>query len=201
MAMSESQSPGLVRLARKYLLRRLFALVLTCCWVANAEVEGQEMILRGGVVTEAPYAMMVESPAGGPQFTGFVPEMLRRLEPFAAEDGYRLTVDLEIANKDTPEGAYGKAFDLVANDCNTTENPVPRARCEQFDLIAAAFYVNPVRAMRADLSPVFLRASITTIKAVKTDPAAQDFTTLAEAQDGGGVVCVQAGTMYPEMVA
>ena len=125
--------------------------------------------------------------------------MVRRLKAYAEEDGYRLTIDMDIADERAP-GGYSSAFDLVANDCNTTANPLPLARCKQFDFICGAFWALAPRTMRADLSPSFLKSTMTTIKVVKEDPTQRDFTTLSQAEEGGGIICTQANTAYPSAV-
>ena len=93
---------------------------------------------------------------------------------------------------------YGDAFDLVANDCNTSVNENPLEDCNKFDFIVANFYATPERTLRAKLSPPWLRSTISTIKYLdKTSP---DYTTLAQASDARADVCLKNGTFYAGLV-
>ena len=92
------------------------------------------------------------------------------------------------------------AFDLVANDCNTTSNPQNAGDCASYDLIAANFYATPERSLRAELSPAWLKSTISTVKYVDKDPTTMDFTTLDQASKANATVCLKDGTFYSEVV-
>ena len=77
----------------------------------------KNITLRGGVIIAPPFALYDDA---NDIYTGFQGDFLRRLQIFALDDGYNLNFELEHSPY-----RYGPALDLIANDCNTTDNPHP----------------------------------------------------------------------------
>ena len=124
----------------------------------QVQVEGNDDInnqlltnitLRGGVLLAPPFA--IYNPTTN-TYTGFQGDLLKSLETFAYQDGYNLTFELSLS-----PSQYGDALDLVANDCNTTNNPKLIEDCNKFDLIVCDYYCNADRSTRVDFSPTFLK--------------------------------------------
>lgn len=146
--------------------------------------------LKAGVLHALPFASVNDDGT----FTGFQPDLLDRLKKFAAEDGVELNFMLENA---PPQ--YGAAFDLVSNDCNTTDNPNSLEDCQKFDLIVGDYYSTPSRILRADFSPAWLRSTVSTIKS--TAPfVGSELTTLAQAASAGATICIVDGTYLMSFV-
>ena len=121
-------------------------------------------------------------------------DLLDRLKLFALEDD----VKLDFILKPSPP-QYGAAFNLVANDCNTTENPYRAEECDEFDMIVANFYSTPARSLRSHLSPSWLRSTISTMKFTEKK-SLRDVTTMGQASDFGVPVCLTGGTFYAGVV-
>ena len=98
--------------------------------------------LRGGVLLAPPFAIYNEITN---TYTGFQGDLLKSLEIFAFQDGYNLQFNLSKS-----PSQYGDALDLVANDCNTTNNPNLVEDCNKFDLIIGDYYCNADRSTRVD---------------------------------------------------
>ena len=114
------------------------------------------------------------------------------------DDNVTLNIEMSLAPNN-----YDHSFDLVANDCNTTENPQPLEDCNEFDIIIADYYVNPNRAVRVDFSPAWLRTSMSTVKYVgggEGDSDDADYTTLTEATNANAPVCLPDGTYLQQVV-
>ena len=153
-----------------------------------------EINLRAGVLHSPPFATVETQRDGTVVYGGFQPDLLKRLSVFAAADNVTLSFNLSTA---PPQ--YGPAFDLVANDCATTvENP--EGNCNQLDMVVGNYYATPDRALRADLSPAWLRSTISTVKFVDKDPTSFDYTTLTQASVSGATVCLKGGTFYAGVV-
>lgn len=154
-----------------------------------------EINLRAGVIHAPPFAIIDEDIGGNLKFSGFEPELLKRLQIFAKEDNVTLTVELD---RSPPQ--YGNALDLVANDCNTTENPQELNDCQIFDLIVGDYYCNPERSIRVDFTPSWLRTTMSTIKYIDKKKGGADYTTLTQAAQAGATVCVPDGTYLMTVV-
>ena len=172
------------------------ALLLLFIFGAVDAAAEKNITLRGGVIIAPPFALYDDA---NDIYGGFQGDFLRRLQIFALDDGYNLNFELEHSPY-----RYGPALDLIANDCNTTDNPHPLDQCQRFDMIIGDYYVNGDRSLRTDLSPTWLKATISCIKTIKdpNDKAAQltDYTTLTQLQAEGGTACVPAGTYLREVV-
>ena len=154
-----------------------------------------EIRIRAGVLHAPPMAIVEELENGDTAYEGFQLDLLRRLQMFAAEDGVDFQVELERS-----PSQYGEAFDLMANDCNTTENPNPLESCERFDILLGDYYSNAQRYMRADLSPAWMKTAMATIKYIEKEEGVQDFTTLKQAEEARATVCVPLGTYLAKVV-
>lgn len=159
-----------------------------------------ELTLRGGVLLATPFATLIEEELGDGsqetlQFGGFQIDLLKRLQIFAAKDNVTLNIELQAA----PIQQYGPALDLVAGDCNTTENRNTFADCQQFDFIVGNYYATPIRSLRTVLSPPLLRSSISAIKFLDKKEG-RDFTTLKQAETARSPICLKDGTFYASLV-
>lgn len=145
----------------------------------------------------APPMMTVEQDeeTGNVTFGGLQADLVDRLKEYAAADG----VDLQMELLPSPD-QYDRSFDLIANDCNTTDNPHPLEDCQKYDLIVNDYWSNPQRYMRADFSPAWMRSTVTTVKYVDKPPGTVDFTTLADAEQAGATICVPVGTYLATLV-
>jgi Bacterial extracellular solute-binding proteins, family 3/7 transmembrane sweet-taste receptor of 3 GCPR len=152
----------------------------------------KEITLRAAVLHAPPFATVEELPDGSVIYGGFQPDLLKRLQVFAAADNVTLNWNLSVS---LPQ--YGSAMDLVANDCEAVvENP--EHNCGWLDMIVGNYYATPERAVRVDLSPAWLRSTISTVKyAGKTG---KDYTTLAQAEEDMATVCLKNGTFYATLV-
>jgi len=162
-----------------------------------------EITLRAAVLHAPPFATVEEQDDGSVLYGGFQADLLERLQVFAAADNVTLTFQLSVA---PPQ--YGPAFDLVAQDCatvvvnNTKDHPASHAAlCGTLDMIVGNYYATPDRALRVDLSPAWLRSTISTMKYMdKKNTSTPDFTTLTEAEEAGAMVCLKDGTFYSGVV-
>ena len=159
------------------------------------------MTFRAAVLHAPPFATVVERIKAdgsiGYEYGGLQVDLLQRMKIFAAQDGIDLTIYLRPA-----PAQYGPAFDLVANDCNTTTNPNPIEDCDLYDVMVANFYATPSRSFRANLSPGWLRSTISTIKYTekKSKGTVADYTTMTQASNAGATVCLKDGTFYAGVV-
>ena len=149
--------------------------------------------LRGGVLHAPPFATVEEQPDGSYIYGGFQVDLLERMIQFAAQDNITLTIHM---SPSPPQ--YGPALDLVANDCNTTENPNTLEDCNRFDFIVGNYYATAERGLRVHLSPAWLRSTITTIKYL--GKKGTDVTTLTQASKAKASVCLKEGTFYAGVV-
>lgn len=110
----------------------------------NDDIKNQltNITLRGGVLLAPPFAIYNSNTD---TYTGFQGDLLKSLEIFAFQDGYNLQFNLSKS-----PSQYGDALDLVANDCNTTNNPNLVEDCNKFDLIIGDYYCNADRSTRVD---------------------------------------------------
>lgn len=185
--------------------RCLLATLLLLGWQQPNAVVAQsaadfpnQITLRAGVLHAPPFAIAQEANTGADDdvasqttFTGFTPDLLKRLQIFAANDG--VSLDFQLSSS-PPQ--YGGALDLVANDCNTTANPNKKEDCERFDLILGDYYVNAERSMRIDFTPAWLRSTISTIKRVETE----DIITLNQANKAHAEVCVLSNAYSSDVI-
>ena len=183
-------------------LRMLLTTWLSLLSVAAVEYPSH-ITLRGGVLHAPPFAFVEtansdddvgNTTTANVTFSGFQIDLLERIKAFAAQDNVTLEVDLFPA---PPQ--YGSAFDLVANDC-VENSSRKKEECQQFDMIVGDYYASPDRAMRAALTPAWLRTTISTVKYTDKKPGSADYTTLAEAFKGNAKVCLLDGTFYQEVV-
>ena len=102
------------------------------------------------------------STTGNPTYRGFMIDLLDHLQEFALEDNVDLQVDLTEAPT-----LYGDAFDMVANDCNSTGS----RRCNHVDLIVGespSLTVLLVKCMAAN--PFVLNVNINSTQKVTIIP-------------------------------
>ncbi|KAL7539042.1 hypothetical protein ACHAXR_008995 [Thalassiosira sp. AJA248-18] len=161
--------------------------------------DDKNIALRVGVFLAPPFAMY-DSEQG--IYNGFLIDFLCHLQVFAQQDGYNLHFDLSPAPP-----LYNDALDLVANDCNTTNNTAPLEECQQFDLIVGDYYATASRSVRVNLSPPWLHTTISSVKTVTdTDAVVEgqiDVSTLTELQARyakSGTACVPEGTSIQSLV-
>lgn len=145
--------------------------------------------LRAGVLKAPPFANYDDS-ENPTSYSGYMVDMLEQLQLFASEDGVDLKFELAVS---PPQ--YGPAFDLVADDCNTTANPNLKEDCLKFDMIVACYYVNPDRSIRAKLTPAWMPTSMSTVVR-----AGEDYMTLIQASSKGASVCLIEGTYILKVV-
>jgi Bacterial extracellular solute-binding proteins, family 3 len=177
--------------------RRLLWWFLLPCASTGAKVDQfpSEIRLKAGVLHAPPMAMVEELQSGETKFKGLQIDFLNRLIIFAAQDGVTLQVDLQPS-----PSQYAEAFNLIASDCNTTNNPNPKEACDQFDILLGDFYSNSERYWRADLTPPWWKSSMTTLKYVEKAEGVEDYTTLSEAEAAGAAVCVPQQTYLAQVV-
>lgn len=177
----------------------LVLLVLVCIGCCPSAAQAwdfpSELSLRAGVLHAPPFAILEERADGSTKYSGFQIDLVERLKEFAKLDNVTLTVDLSPSPPN-----FNPALDLVANDCNTTENPNSLEDCQKFDFIIANYYATPARCTRVALSPPWARSTITTLKHVEKDPSLRDYNTLKEAEDAGAPICVKDGTFFATVV-
>ena len=187
------------------LLSSLTIASFSCC-IHQAEALSNEtttltpITIRGGVLLAPPFAVIDESHTpsfqGDTRYTGFQGDLLRYLSDFAKEDGYNLNFNLSLS----PYQNYGKDLDVIANDCNTTYNPLPLEECDAYDVIVGDYYVNAERSMRIDFSPAWQRSGMSSIKLIEPEVGKQDFVTLSQLEGAGGTACVPSGTYLATVV-
>ncbi|CAB9499078.1 acid type B receptor subunit 1 [Seminavis robusta] len=154
--------------------------------------------LRAAVLHAPPFATVEANANGtGYSFSGFQVDLLERLKVFAERDNVHLDFDLTVA-----PSFYDAALNLVAHDCVPPYGQQHDQSCQQLDFILGNFYATPERAFRVDLSPAWLKSTIATIKFKDKQNNGQDldFTTLTQASDHGGTVCIKDGTFYAGVV-
>jgi ABC-type amino acid transport substrate-binding protein len=161
-----------------------------------------EVRLKAGVLHAPPFAIVEETwqnetgkNVTAISFRGFQIDLLERMKIFAANDG----VDLKVELTESPR-LYADAFNLLANDCNTTANQNLLEDCQKFDVIIGNYYSNGERWMRADLSPSWKGTSLATIKFTQKNHTSPDLTILAQAEEVGASVCVPKGTYLSKVV-
>ena len=134
-------------------------------------------------------------------FGGFQIDLLGHLVQYAAADNVTLTWDLVPA----PLPTYGGAFDLVAHDCAVTTQQQSDL-CHTVDLIVGNYYATPQRTLRAELSPPWLKSTITTVKYLDKQQqqleqyGGVEITTLKQATEAGASVCLKRNTFYAGIV-
>lgn len=143
--------------------------------------------LRAGVLQAPPFAFIDEDPVTQElQFRGFHVDLIERMKRFALElDNVALQVDFD---RGPPH--YATAVDVVANDCNTTQNPNPQEDCQAYDLILGDFYSTAERFLRVDFTPPWLKTAISTLKYTAKEDGTEDLITLKEAEAAKASVCV-----------
>ena len=140
--------------------------------------------LRAGILTKTvPLAFVDESAAFKdepfPTFRGFQPDLLRELQRIALE---LHNVTLSFVITEAPPYSYLESFDLLADDCNTTDNPHPMDECLKHEFLVGDYYAYYPRPLRAPFSPALLTTSAAAIKYVHRKK--RDIATLAEASRG-----------------
>jgi ABC-type amino acid transport substrate-binding protein len=154
--------------------------------------KGKSLTVKTGVLIAPPFSTLDTTMM---TFGGFQVDLLNRLKVFALQDD---NVQLEFTLSQTQQN-YAGAFDMVANDCNTTVNPLPLDDCQLYDIVVADYYVNPARAIRVDFTPAWLQTSMSTIEFLDKT-ISPDYTTLSEASKAGATVCLPGGTYIMEVV-
>ena len=208
--MSRQRSKTTLNLPRLMLERIGFLLL---CWpvriIAALPQLPLEISLRAGVLHAPPFATVETQEDGTLKFGGFQYDLLQRLKIFAAADNVKLKFHLSEAPRQ-----YESAFDLVANDCqeklagnNNSDNNFIEEQldydgdaCGQLDMLLGNFYATPDRAMRANLSPAWLRSTISTIKYIDKKQEGRDYTTLTQVSSSNETVCLKDGTFYSDVV-
>ena len=181
----------------------LLAILLThLCSVVILADQPSVITIRAGVLHAPPFAVITEETDEENNQTnkalaygGLQPDLLQRMQIFA-QDLDNVTLKLELSPSPSQ---YGAALDLVANDCNTTENPNNLADCRRLDVIVGDYYCNPDRSMRVDFTPSFLRTTMSTVK-YKNKRVLEDITTLTQAASSKATVCVPDGTYLMSVV-
>jgi len=159
--------------------------------------------LRGGVLDAPPFSTVEVFPEGGgvAVYGGFQIDLLEKMKDFAKKDGIDLHVNLSpVVVQDKERDQYAEAFDLVANDCNTTKNKRPKEDCEKFDLIVGNYYVTPERFALVDFTPAWLNSYISTIKVRPIHKTGTDYATLAEANSWFATICVKGNSYVPRVL-
>jgi hypothetical protein len=147
--------------------------------------------LRAAVLHAPPFALVSSSDNHTLEFSGFQYDLLERLQAFARNDNIQLQFNLTQAPT-----KYDDALNLVAHDCV----PMDGQACDQLDMIVGNFYATPDRAMRVDMSPSWLRSTISTIKYKDKQQQSREYTTLTQAETFNGTVCLKDGTFYAGLV-
>ncbi|CAB9523565.1 acid type B receptor subunit 2 [Seminavis robusta] len=149
----------------------------------------KQIHLKAGTFHAPPMMSIEEDPqSGNLTFTGFQPDLLKKLREYAAIDGVDLKIELVLA-----PSRYDLAFNLIANDCNSTDNPNSLEDCEKLDMLVSDYWSNPQRYMRAEFTPSWMRSTVTTVKYIEKPEGSQDFTTLSDSEQAGAAVCVPVG--------
>jgi hypothetical protein len=129
-------------------------------------------------------------------FRGFQVEFLLRLEQFAREDNVTLTFNMEEA----PPYSYDSGVNRMANDCNTTENPVPWEDCYTHDLWVGDIYAFPQRLTRALFTPPLIETAAASIRYLNRHQNLRVFNTIQEAEASQEPICVLEGSHYDKEV-
>ena len=186
--------------------------ILLLCWPVRIIVAlpqlPLEISLRAGVLHAPPFATVETQEDGTLKFGGFQYDLLQRLKRFAAADSVELKFNLSEAPRQ-----YESAFNMVANDCqeslamNDSDSTLIEEQlddgddaCDQLDMIIGNFYTTPDRGMRANLSPAWLRSTISTIKYIDKKREGRDYTTLTQVSSSNETICLKDGTFYADVV-
>ncbi|CAB9504119.1 acid type B receptor subunit 2 [Seminavis robusta] len=195
-------------------------LLLLVCWRCSVDATSvnafpSEVTVRAGMFHVPPYAynFVLQENGTGHLLSadGFCPDMLDRLQIFAAQDNVTLNFELAVA-----PNTYDGALNLVANDCYDLHN---KTDCDKFDVIAVDYYYSTERAMRIEYTPAWLHGAISAVKYVPntaetngadgdgenvlstyidsaggTVSSNDEFVTMAQASREGYPVCVVEGT-------
>ncbi|CAJ1965339.1 unnamed protein product [Cylindrotheca closterium] len=156
----------------------------------------EQITFKSAVLHAPPFATVEDMGGGQYEYGGVQIDLLNSMKQFALQDNILVNFDLVPS---PPQ--YGAAFNLVANDCNTTANPNPLEACNALDIIVANFYSTPDRALRSDLSPTWMRSTISTMKYKDPSKTLRDVTTMQQAAEFGVAVCLKTDTFYAGVVA
>jgi 7 transmembrane sweet-taste receptor of 3 GCPR/Bacterial extracellular solute-binding proteins, family 3 len=129
-------------------------------------------------------------------FRGFQVDFLHRLEQFAKEDNVTLKFDMEEA----PPYSYDSGVNRMANDCNTTENPVPWDDCYTHDLWVGDIYAFPQRLTRTLFTPPLIETAAASIRYLNRHQKLRVFNTIQEAEASQEPICVLEGSHYDKEV-
>lgn len=176
----------------------------------NATLPPSHITLRAGVLHAPPFAIVDHELDGSIKYSGFQPDLLKRLSQFAKQQD-NVTLEFEMARS---PAQYGAALDLVANDCDDSDLNADSPDCQSFDLIVGDYYCNPDRSLRIDFTPSWLRTTMSTVKCVEENlpdyegdddgnsrgRSLEDYTTLTQASNAGATVCVPDGTYLMDVV-
>lgn len=146
----------------------------------------EEIHLKAGFLVAEPFGTYEDG-----EYGGFMVDMWNYIELYALADGVRLEVDLTPVND-----SYGHWFNHIANDCNTTANPLPKEECDRYDLIVGPYYTNGARYRRGDFSPPWLKSSVSSVK-----KKGGEFSTLTQAEQAGALVCVPDDSYLAQFIA
>jgi 7 transmembrane sweet-taste receptor of 3 GCPR/Bacterial extracellular solute-binding proteins, family 3 len=127
---------------------------------------------------------------------GFLVDLLHRLEQFALEDNVTLKFDLEEA----PPYSYDSGANRMANDCNTTDNPVPWEDCYTHDLWVGDIYSFPERLTRTLFTPPLIETAAASIRYLNRHSKLRVFNTIQEADASREPICVLDGSQYDKEV-
>lgn len=124
--------------------------------------------LRAAVLTNtvplAYYDNTTVSNESFPFYRGFQPDLMRRLVEIAkSQDNITLEWQLEQAKA----FSYSSHFQLMANDCNSTENAGGGnlwEDCNRLDLVVGDYYGYPSRSIRTLLTPPLLTTAAATVQ-------------------------------------
>ena len=117
-----------------------------------------------------------------PNFVGYQIDLIEHLKEYALQDGVELNFILGPGSQ-----SYDHALNLIANDCNTTENPNTLEDCTKYDMIIGDYWPIPTRWDRVDFTPAWWRIGFASMKFT---PAKAGISTLEEASRTGQLVCV-----------
>ncbi|CAB9527849.1 acid type B receptor subunit 2 [Seminavis robusta] len=127
-------------------------------------------------------------------YHGFEIELLERMLVYADQDGIQLNVELGVA-----PALYGDAINVVANDCNTTDNPNSLEDCEAFDFMIADFFQNAERFNRVDYTPTWLHTGLGVLKYLE-QIGTSEIKSLSDAEKAGATICYPPATYVEKMV-
>ena len=124
-------------------------------------------------------------------FQGFQPDLLRILQQIAL-DHHNVTLTFDV--QELPAFSYIQSFDILAEDCNTTDNPHPLEDCERYQFIVGDYYAYYPRTIRTSFTPPLLTTSASAIKFVHRKK--KHISTLEEAQATQEPVCLHNDSFY-----